>query len=428
MDVALARSTRERLDLERHRLQVVVEPASTLLRVEARGELRILRRDARGVLALVPVVVEAGGGADLGVLIGVGRIVVAQRDHRRDANRYGVRAKRECLGGVGAVADAAGDDELHLAVHAHLLQCRHGLADTRERRQANVLDEHVLRGGSTALHAVEHDHVGAGLHGQLRVVVRAARADLDVDRLLPVGDLTDLLDLDLEIVRAGPVGMTARGALVDALRQVAHLGNAIRDLLTEQHAAAARLCALADDDLDRVGTTQVIRVHAVARRQQLVDEDLRMAALLLCHAAVTSGRRRARHRGAAAEGLLGRTRQGAEAHAGDRDGDLEVDRLLREARAEHDVGRAPLAIALEGVARHRRSEEEQVVEVRQLALGAEAADVVDALARRTTDLMDRVAVEDVGLLEPWMPVGAVRAGGIEISHRQLPSTRRRCRC
>ena len=61
-------------------------------------------------------------------------------------------------------------------------------------------------------------------------------------------------------------------------------------------------------------------------------------------------------------------------------GIFELDRLGREARAEHDVGGAALAIALQRVARHARAEEQQVVEVGQRALGAEAADVVDALA------------------------------------------------
>src|SRR3712207_7850123 len=50
-------------------------------------------------------------------------------------------------------------------------------------------------------------------------LVRARRADLDEDRLLPVGDLAQLVDLDLEVVGPGPVGVARRGALVDALRQ-----------------------------------------------------------------------------------------------------------------------------------------------------------------------------------------------------------------
>ena len=37
------------------------------------------------------------------------------------------------------------------------------------------------------------------------------------------------------------------------LRQRAHLGDAIGNLLAEQHAAAAGLGALPDHDLDRVG-------------------------------------------------------------------------------------------------------------------------------------------------------------------------------
>ena len=46
--------------------------------------------------------------------------------------------------------------------------------------------------------------------------------------------------------------MAAGRALVDALGQGAHLGDAVGDLLAEQHAAAAGLGALADDDLDGV--------------------------------------------------------------------------------------------------------------------------------------------------------------------------------
>ena len=46
-----------------------------------------------------------------------------------------------------------------------------------------------------------------------------------------------------------------------------------------------------------------------------------------------------------------------------------------------------------------RSEEEEVVEVRQAPLRAEAADVVDALPRGTLDLGDRRAVEEVRLAE-----------------------------
>ena len=334
-----------------------------------------------------------------------------------DADRHGVGAERQGLGHVGAVADAAGDDELHLAVHAEILQRLHGRADAGERRLADMLDEHFLRRRRAALHAVDDDDVGAGLHGEGDVIVGAGAADLDVDRLLPVGDLAQLDDLDLEIVGAGPIGMPAGRALVDALRQRAHLGDAVGDLLAEQHAAAAGLGALADDDLDGVGLAQVVRVHAVARGQVLVDQRLRLPALLRRHAAVARRRRRAGERGAAAERFLGVGRQRAEAHAGDGDGDLQLDRLLGVARAEHDVGGALLAIALERIARHGGAEEQQVVEVRDLALGAAAADVVDAGRRGAADLGERVVIENGGLARAsWAGCDSV------ISRRP------RCRC
>jgi hypothetical protein len=47
--------------------------------------------------------------------------------------------------------------------------------------------------------------------------------------------------------------MPGGAPLVDPLRQVAHRRDAVGDLVSEQHPAAARLRALADDDLDRVG-------------------------------------------------------------------------------------------------------------------------------------------------------------------------------
>ena len=210
---------------------------------------------------------EAGLGAERGVVLLVERRVAAQRDQRRGADRDRVGAQRQRLGDVGAAADAARDDQLHLAVHVELLQRLDRLAHRRQRRDADVLDEHVLRRAGAALHAVDHDHVGAGLDRERDVVAGARRADLDVDRLLPVGDLAQLVDLDREVVGAGPVGVAAGAALVDALRAGAHGGDALGDLLPEQHAAAAGLGALADHDLDRVGAAQVVGIEAVARRQ-----------------------------------------------------------------------------------------------------------------------------------------------------------------
>ena len=127
-------------------------------------------------------------------------------------------------------------------------------------------------------------------------------------------------------------------------------------------------------------------------------------------------------RRAAAQRFLGLRRERAEAHAGDGDRDLELDRLLGEARAEHDIGAAFLAIAFERIARDRGAEEQEIVEMRQLALGAGAADVIDAGGRGAADFRQRVVVEGrrlarhgAGCWGPWEPVlpgvGTHRADG-----------------
>ena len=208
---------------------------------------------------------------------------------------------------------------------------------------------------------VEDHNIGPSLHSKRDIVVGPRAADLHVDRLLPAGDLPQFEDLDLEVVRAGPVGVTAGRALVNAFGQVAHFSNAVGYFLTQQHAAPTGLGALSDHDFNGVRAAQVVGVHPVARGQVLVDEFLGMPALLLGHAAVAGRRRGARHRCAAPQRLLGVRRKRAEAHPGDGDRDLQFDRLLREACAKRHARFAFFAIALERVARNRRAEHEQVV-------------------------------------------------------------------
>ena len=77
-------------------------------------------------------------------------------------------------------------------LHVHLFERIDGLPHGGQRRNADVLDEHRLRRRRAALHAVDDDDVRAGMHGELHVVEHARRADLHVDRLLPVGDLAQL--------------------------------------------------------------------------------------------------------------------------------------------------------------------------------------------------------------------------------------------
>src|ERR1700712_5367313 len=77
----------------------------------------------------------------------------------------------------------------------------------------------------------------------------------------------------------------------------------------------------------------------------------------------------------------------------------------RVARADRDRRVAALAVALERVAGHARAQEQQIVEVGESSLGAEAADVVDALARGPLDLGDDIAVVEVRLPQAGVPAG-----------------------
>ena len=203
-------------------------------------------------------------------------------------------------------------------------------------------------------------------------------------------------------------------------RQRAHLGHAVGDLVAEQHPAAARLRALADDDLDRVGAAQVVGVHAVARGQELVDERCREwprssgvmppSPVVVDVPTSLAPRPSASFAGAeSAPKLMPAIVIGIFSSSG----------FFACRVPEHDVGVAALAVALERVARHARAQEQQVVEVGEAALRAEAADVVDALARGALDLGDDVAVVEVRLAQPRVPA---RPGGVQPASVAFRST------
>ena len=84
-----------------------------------------------------------------------------------------------------------------------------------------MFDEDVLRCCRPSLHAVQHDHVGTGLRREGNVEVSPGGSDLHEDRLLPISQFSQLCDLDLEVIRSRPIGMTASTPLIDSLRQVA---------------------------------------------------------------------------------------------------------------------------------------------------------------------------------------------------------------
>ena len=156
--------------------------------------------------------------------------------------------------------------------------------------------------------------------------------------------------------------MARRRALVDAGGQRAHLGDLVRHLLAHQMAAEADLAALADEELASIGQPQMMRVEAVARLDALIEPLARIAALVGDHAALARAGRGAGHGRAARQRDLRLIGERAEAHAGDVDGNVELERPLG-ARADHRLGVALLAIALDDEARQRAGQEGQVVPV-----------------------------------------------------------------
>ncbi len=157
---------------------------------------------------------------------------------------------------------------------------------------------------------------------------------------------------------------------------------------------------------------------------------LRLATLFRGHAAVAGGGAGPRDGRATAQCFLGVGRQRAEAHAGNGYRDFQIQRLLGKTIAEHHVGAALLAVAFQRVARHAGTEQQQVVEVRQLALGAATANVVDAGFRSTLDFLNGQAIESGRLAQDWSRFvadrvahgnapGSVRGGVIDFEVVQL---------
>ena len=412
----LTASPRQGLALHGQCREVVAQPPRTFHGVEPLLQLRILRGDADGTTPRVAHLAQSRTGAERGVVLLVERCVAVERHQRRHADGDGVGTQRQRLSDIRASADAAGDDQLHLAVHAEFAQRVDGEPDRRQGRYADVFDEYILGRRRAALHAVHDHHIGAGLDRQHDVVAGSRCTDLDVDWFFPVGDFAQLTDLDFQIVRPGPVWVAAGAALVDAGRQRAHIGNPVGNLLAQQHAAAARLRALSNDDFDGIGLAQLVRRHAVAGRQILVDQGLRSLALLFRHASVTGRGAGAHGRGGEAERFLGVGAQRAEAHAGNSNGYFELDGFGGVTRADDHVGVATLAISFERIARHRRAKKYEIVEVRYFPLGARAADGIDALPRGTMDFRDHA--------------GRERGRGLAfVAHIVSPlNSCRRCRC
>ena len=262
-------------------------------------------------------------------------------------------------------------------------------------------------GARRALGAVEVDDVGPALGRHAHVVVDARGAELELDRDAVIGRLADLLHLQREVVGPEPVGVPGGGALVDPGRKRAHLRDLLGHLLTHQVPAETDLAALPDEELARVGEHQVVRVEPVPRLDALVVPLRRVVALRRDHPALARAGRRARHRRALRERHLRLERERAEGHARDVDRDVELERVLREACAEHRRRVALLAVALDDEARQRPGQEDELVPVRDRLEDREAAHPVAAELGLDVDVVDDLGREDATAPEDVLSAGAV---------------------
>ena len=89
------------------------------------------------------------------------------------ADRDRLRAERDRLRDVGAVADAARDHEVDLVREADVLERAARLGDRGHQRDAGLLGRDVRSGAGATLGAVEVDDVRAALRRHAHVVVHA---------------------------------------------------------------------------------------------------------------------------------------------------------------------------------------------------------------------------------------------------------------
>ncbi len=314
------------------------------------------------------------------------------------ADRDRIGAERQRLRNVGAVADAAGIDQRDLARLAEIVQRLARLADRRHAGHSRILGREMRTGAGRAFHAVDIDRIRSALDRHAHVVIDARGAELELDRNLVIGRLANLLDLEREIVRTQPVGMARRRALVDAGGQRAHLRHLVRHLLAHEMSAEADLATLADEELAAIGQLQMVRVEAVARLDALVEPLRRIAPLVRDHAAFAGAGRCAGHGGSARQGDLRLERQGAEAHAGDIDRDVELQRPLGLG-ADQGLGQALLAIAFDHETGQRAGQEREVVPVRDLLEQREAPHAIAAELRLDMDVVHHLGGEDAALAQ-----------------------------
>ena len=149
-------------------------------------------------------------------------------------------------------------------------------------------------------------------------------------------------------------------------------------------------------------------VEPVARLDALVEPLGRVAPFVRNHPALAGARRGPRHRRAAGERGLRLVGEGPEAHAGDVDRDVELERPLR-AGPDDRLRVALLPVAFDHEPRQRAGKEREVVPVRDRLEHREAAHPVAAELGLDVNVVDDLAGEDPA--PPENARVALRLGG-----------------
>src|SRR5262249_28491857 len=109
-----------------------------LLDIEPCHQFRILSCDTDWTTPGVAMMAIARLCAQLVVILDIERSVAVECYERGRSDVQGVSAEGHRLGGIHSITDAAGDNELHLAVEPAVLECCPRFADRSERRNAGV--------------------------------------------------------------------------------------------------------------------------------------------------------------------------------------------------------------------------------------------------------------------------------------------------
>ena len=172
--------------------------------------------------------------------------------------------------------------------------------------------------------------------------------------------------------------MAGGAALVDAQRQVAHLGDFVLHFDAHQHPAGAGFGSLAHHDFDGLGLHQVVGVESVAAGQHLINQLLGRGPFRRQHTAVAGATGGPNQGCRLAQRGLGVGRQRAVAHAADVDRGFQYQRVLGVQRPDDRPRVAAFLVAFQGEAGEASGKEGQVVEVGDFLEGRKAAYAVAA--------------------------------------------------